>query len=191
MIFNSKKELQKYFDMIVEEIDSQIVKVCTFPYADSNAYLPIVYRMNDSLYIIFENGKALVINYFNVYEIDVDYRDMTEEEKKNTSQIDCADFFNRVDDIYDYDTSKLSKRIIMNMDYGKLNKVVLQNYSGEYDYWYNGKVVTYTANNDNFGKLKLITDNNNIIDIIPKIDVLDSWTVSSDTVCDIIRTFNC
>ena len=86
MIFNSKKELQKYFDMIVEEIDSQIVKVCTFPYADSNAYLPIMYRMNDSLYIIFENGKALVINYFNVYEIDVDYRDLDNIEKHLTEE---------------------------------------------------------------------------------------------------------
>lgn len=68
------------------------------------------YSTDKPLYIIFNNKKALIIEYYFIDGLSVEYRKLTEDEICKFSSIDIRDFFNRTEEIYDYHAKKYKKK---------------------------------------------------------------------------------
>ena len=190
MNFKSRKELQAYFDEFVSENQSAVVKVCS-PSNSSSTYTPVVYMLDMPLSIIFENGKALVIEYYNVCNIYVEYRELTDSEKEELSKIYNNDFFNVVYDIYDYNTTRISKRITLNMEYDVIEKVDVCYFEGDYDKWENGVIVTKEGTEENFGEIILRMKNGKTIHILAQPADSDGYfDVWASTDYENIKVFN-
>ena len=188
MKFNKKSELQQYFNNILNDNMNEIVKIVSLTDGGSTD-LPIRYSIDEPLYIIFKNEKALIISYFNVCEIIVDYRKLTIDEKKDIAQINCNDFFNRVSDVYDYHTLKLSKRITVLLKYDALEKIEVKYFEGNYEIWENNKIITKKGTLENFDEIIFTMKNGKSFYIKPEAAIfagyLDVW--SNDTYENIIK----
>lgn len=191
MEFNSRKELQAYMDRIVSENHISVVKVCSQSQS-SSTYTPIRYMVDEPLYIIFENGMALVLEYYNVYNIDVEYRELTDEEAEDLSKIYNNDFFNVVYDVYNYEPRRLSKRITLNMEYDVLEKVDVHFFEGDYEKWEDGKIITKEGTEENFGEIVFTMKNGNTIHLMAEDAMMDGYmSVWASTGYENVRAFNC
>ena len=175
MKFNKKSDLQQYFNNIVKNNMSEIVKIASLADDSSSKDLAIRYSIDEPLYIIFKNGKALIISYFNVCEITVDYRELTSDEKKLLAQINCKDFFNQVNDIYDYHTLKLSKRITVFLEYDALEKIEVKYFEGNYETWENNKIIIKKGTLENFDEIIFTMKNGKRIHIKPESAIFDGY----------------
>lgn len=168
MKFTKRTELQKYFNNIVNNNCDEIIKICTLGSASSNTVSPIKYSLDDTLYIIFRNYYALIIEYYDVCDISVEYRKLTMDEKMKIAKGTCKDLFNCVYDVYNIHTLELSKRITLNMNYAKLAKIKVKHFTGNYDTWEKGEIVSKLGTKENFDEIIFIMENNNTIHIKPE-----------------------
>ena len=191
MEFNSRKELQSYMNHIVSENQTSVVKVCSQSHS-SSTYTPIRYMVDEPLYIIFENGMALVLEYYNVCNIDVEYRELTDEEAEDLYKMYNNDLFNVVYDVYNYEPRRLSKRITLNMEYDTLEKVDVRFFEGDYEKWEDGKIITKEGTEENFGEIVFTMKNGNKIHLMAEDVMMDGYmSVWSSTGYENVRAFNC
>ena len=191
MIFDKRTELQAFMDNIVRENGSRIVKVTSYAPSFSTRGTT-VYMIDGPLFIIFENGMALIIFYRNVCYADIEYRPLTMEEKDELSKIDCNDFFNVVYDLYDYQTKDLCKRVTLNMDYDCLEKIEVRFFEGGYEEWEKGNIVTKSGTEENFGEIVFVMKNGNTVHIMPEHAEMDGYLdIWASTDYENIQEFNC
>ena len=113
-----KSDTQNYFDKVITELDNvPIIKVCSFNDSGNDNR----YSIDEPLYIIFKNKMALIIEYYFIDGLSLEYRNLTEEEIHNFFTIDVRDFFNRTEEIYDYNTKNIKRRNSLRFSYDVTN----------------------------------------------------------------------
>ena len=168
-----KSDVQNYFDKIIEELNNvQIIKVCSFDDSgDDNRYF-----IEEPLYIIFNNKKALIIEYYFIDGLSIEYRNLTEEEIYKFSTIDIRDFFNRTEEIYDHHTKNIKRRNSLRFSYDAIDNININNVN-EKDYykWENNDLVSAKPTNETFDKITFNLRNGNKIILCPEPAEMDGY----------------
>lgn len=120
------------------------------------------YSTDKPLYIIFNNKKALIIEYYFIDGLSVEYRNLTEDEICKFSSIDIRDFFNRTEEIYDYHAKNIKRRNSLRFSYDVIDNI--NNVNEKYYYkWGNNDLVSVEPTNETFDKITLNLRNGNKI----------------------------
>lgn len=172
MNLTKKSDAQNYFDKIIAELDNvTIIKVCSFDDSgDDNRY-----SIEEPLYIIFNNKKALIIEYYFIDGLSVEYRNLTEEEIHKFSTIDTKDFFNRTEEIYDYHTKNIKRRNSLRFSYDVIDSININNVNSQYYIWENNKLISNEPTNETFDKITLSLRNGNKISFCPEPSEMDGY----------------
>ncbi len=156
--FSKASETEKYFKNVINVLeDSKIIYIFSnapFWFIDKH----ITYMQDEPLYIAFDNGRCLVIEYYEINKLTVEYREMTEYECNILEKSDIKDLFNRTTKIYyghnseHIETSELS--------YDKLEKIELKSVTEEYSAWINGRMKDgIKPTKETFNEIKFIMKN--------------------------------
>ena len=167
-----KSEAQKYFEKIIDELDNvPIIKVCSIDDSGNDDR----YSIGEPLYIIFYNKKALIIDYYFIDGLSVEYRKLTEEEIHKFSTIDIRDFFNRTEEIYDYHTKNIKRRNSLRFNYDVIDSININNVNRKYYIWSSNKLTSNEPTNETFDKITFNLKNGNKITLCPEPDELDGY----------------
>ena len=167
-----KSKAQNYFNRILKLLDNaQIIKVCSLD-DSGNDYR---YSIDEPLYIIFSNKKALIIEYYFIDALSGEYRSVTEDERHKFSTIDIKDFFNRTDDIYDYHTQNIKSRVSLRFSYDELDSVNINNVNEKYYIWSNKALILNEPTNETFDKIIFNLKNGNKIILCPQSAEMDGY----------------
>lgn len=176
-----KSDAQNYFNKVLQELDkTPIIKVCSLDDSgDDNKY-----SIDEPLYIIFSNKKALIIEYYFIDNLSIEYRDLTEDEIHKFASIDIRDFFNRTEEIYDYHTKNMDRRNSLRFNYDMIATIDFDNVNEEYYIWSDGKLILTKPTSETFDKITFNLKNGNEISLCPEpADMdgyLDVWAVGID-----------
>lgn len=122
MELNKINDVNKYFEKLLETIKNiPIIKVCSLASDCCNDDLK--YSIDSALYIIFQNYYMLIIEYYEASRLNVEYRKITDFEKEKFAKVDCRDFFNRTDEVYNVNTMKMNRRINTQFEYDAIFKI--------------------------------------------------------------------
>lgn len=155
----NKCDAQNYFEKIIKELNNtQITKVCSFDISGYNDK----YSIDNPLFIIFNNKKALIIEYYFIDELSIEYRNLTEQEIYKLSTINISDFFNRTEEIYDYHTKNIKERNSLRFSYDAIDNISINNVNEKYYYkWENNHLVSKEPTNETFDTIIFNLKNGN------------------------------
>lgn len=167
-----KSEAQKYFDKILCELDNiQIIKVCSIDDSgDDNKY-----SIDEPLYIIFNNKTALIIEYYFIDALSVEYRELTDDEIHKFSTINIRDFFNRTEEIYNYHTKNIDRRNSLRFNYDKIECFNIDSVKEKYYIWKNNEMILKEPTNETFDKITINLKNGNKIVLCPEPAEMDGY----------------
>jgi len=169
-------DLLKYFNMIIEkQKNNPIIKVYTKYNDCPNDIEKMRYDIDTEFYILFENQYALIIDYRNIDSLYIEYKKMTREELEEAAKIDCQDFFNRIDEIYDGKTIKMLKRVTSIFEYGYIKDIRYDRVNTKYEVWEDNSIIQESPSEETFEEIVLILDNNNEIHIYPQPALTDGY----------------
>ena len=167
-----KSETQKYFDKILRELNNeQIIKVCSNDDSgDDNKY-----SIDEPLYIIFSNKKVLIIEYYFIDKLSVEFRNLTDEEIQKFSTVNIKDFFNRTEEIYDYNTKNVNRRNSLRFNYDDIDCFNIDNVNEKYYAWDKDEMVLKEPTNETFDKITINLKNGNKIILCPETAEMDGY----------------
>lgn len=172
MDLTKKSDAQNYFDKIIAELDNTpIIKVCSLDDSGNDNK----YSIDEPLYIIFRNQKALIINYYFVDKLSIEYRNLTEEEIYQFSTIDMIDFFNRTEEIYDYHTENINRRNSLRFSYDAVDSINIDNVNSQYYIWKNNELTINKSTSETFDKITFNLKNGNKISICAEPSEMDGY----------------
>ena len=130
--YNDAKE---YFEKLLPTLSKKkIKKICSFDLSYNTHSGKIMYSIDEPLYIIFEDNTCLMVEYYFVSELRVEYRNLTNEEIGEYEKLD--DMFNVKHEIHNPRTYELSHIDTIELEYGYINEIEIpKNYlqfSNEY-----------------------------------------------------------
>lgn len=118
------------------------------------------YIQDTPIYIMFDNGKCLVIDYMFIDEMNAEYRAMTVEEQAEYDESEIKDCFNRCTDFYDTeDSDKVIGVEKSALPYGRLTSIELEPVDEEYSVWSNGDIIGVAPTEETFGLITFKMDN--------------------------------
>lgn len=160
--FSKRSEVKRYFNDILPQIKDVKVKC---------VYTPNPFMFNDSIYhimtdlpvyVMLEDGKALVFEYDFIDELNVEYREMTEEEKENFDKAHIKDYFNHKTDIYNPNiSSKPITNMCVELSYGRIVNVEIEQIFERYAKWLETGLDYVSPTIETFNKITFIMDNGN------------------------------
>lgn len=173
MQITKQSELNDFFKTIKPDLwRCSIVKIFTFGAETSKKFQ---YSIDEKLYILMDNFFAFVIEYYNVCNINIEYRKLTMEELENSAKMTCRDFFNRVEEIYNYKNYRMNRRESCLLDYSDIKEIKVQHLEGKYETWENGKIIEKETSEEAFDEIQFIMSNGNIIHICPEDAINDGY----------------
>ncbi len=167
-------DLIKYFSELKKKLKNvSIIKVCCL--VNNSPDDEGKYFLDEEVYIIFKNQTMLIIDYRNIDGLFVQYKKMSKNEIERFSKIDCLDLFNRTDEVYDYKTLMLSRRINYIFDYGSIKDIKIKKYLKEYKVWENNELCQKNSNSETFCEFSIILDNGNEFCFEPEDPIHDGY----------------
>ncbi len=169
-------DLLEYFNTIIEiQNKNPIIKVYSKNYDCPDDTEKRMYDIDTEFYILFENQYALIIDYRNIDSLYIEYKKLSKDELEEAAKMDCKDFFNRTDEVYHYNTMKMSRRITSIFEYGYINSIKCNKVNNEYEVWENSTIIEKNPSKETFDEIILILDNNNEIHIYPEPALSDGY----------------
>lgn len=158
--FSKASDTEKYFEDIINKLGhSKITGVYCLVTTCFNQR-GFTYMQDEPLFLIFDNGKCLVIEYYDINKLKVKYRKMTKDERQYYDKSHRKDLFNYTTDIHDGHTGKVTHIQKSSLPYGRLKKVELKHLTGEYSVWIGGGIVDgIKPPEETFNEIKFIMDN--------------------------------
>ncbi|MDE5592784.1 MAG: hypothetical protein K2I75_02505 [Clostridiales bacterium] len=151
-------EAKKYFSEIVEEVKtSKIIGVFASTLVLTNKG-SFSYMQDEPIYIMFDNGKCLIVDYVFIDELKAEYRAMTNEEQEEYNEREIKDCFNRCTDICD-DNDKVIGVERSALPYGCLIDIELEPVDGKYTVWSDGDIIEVESTEETFASLEFKMDN--------------------------------
>lgn len=89
--------------------------------------------------------------------------------------MDCKDFFNRTDEVYNYKTMKILRRITLIFEYGYIKSIKYHKVNEKYEVWEDSTIIEKNPKEETFGEIILVLDNNNEIHISPEPALSDGY----------------
>ena len=168
-------ELNNFFESVKHDIcKSSIIKVFSFS-SDGRSRNNFKYAIDDNLYILMDNFYAFVIAYFDVCNINIEYRKLTTEELEASAKITCRDFFNRVEEIYNMKEYRMTRRESCILDYSEIKEIKVNHLEGKYVTWEKGSIIEKNESEEAFDEIQFIMNNGNIIHLCPEDAVNDGY----------------
>lgn len=158
--FSKASATENYFKDIINRLkDSKISGVyCVI--STWFSYSTFTYMQDEPLFIIFENGQCLVIEYYEINKLNVEYREMTVEERKIFDESDIKDLFNRTTKIHNGRTRELMYIEKSELAYESLDRIELKRVTEEYSTWIDGAIVEgIKPTGETFNEIKFIMKN--------------------------------
>lgn len=158
--FSKASETEKYFEKILNKIgDSKITCIYSrLSTWSNNGYF--TYMQDNPLYIIFDNGNCLVIEYYEINKLFVEYRKMTQDELGAYDKSDKKDLFNRTTNIHDYRSGKIIRIEKSELSYEGLERIELKHVTEEYSAWIEGDIEDgIKPTEETFNEIKFVMKN--------------------------------
>ena len=158
--FSKATDTEKYFEDIINKLGGSKI---TCVYCVATTWFKqrgFTYMQDEPLFIIFDNGKCLVIDYYDINKLKVEYREMTQDERQAYNESRMKDLFNRTTNIQDGHTGKIAHIQTSSLPYGSLKKVELKQVTEEYSAWIDGGIVDgIKPAEQTFNEIKFVMDN--------------------------------
>ncbi len=116
------------------------------------------------LYILFENGQCLILEYYFIDKLRAEFRQMTVEEIAEFQDLSLIDYFNSSDEIYNCvegEIADIDCTETIALEYGNLESVELRQVTWEYSQWINGNIESVLPTDEKFDEIKFIMSNGN------------------------------
>ena len=182
-------EAKIYFENIIKEMNG--VKICAIfsacPFFNNNSGFRR-YEDDTPIYIIFENGQCLIIEYPFIDSLCIDFRTLNEEENKLFKEATIKDFFNCSVDIHNYSENNEGKSVykkyetkIISLEYDTLFSVELRPVTEEYEKWIDGDIDYMVPTEDTFDEIKFKMSNGSTFIICADDAVVDGYVMAWST----------
>ncbi len=178
------KELSKlteanvYFDNLLSEIkDTKVKAIFSFGSFICRHLRNKVYMQDEDIYIVFENEKCLVVSYFFIDELCVEYRSLTEQEKERISQSIIEDYFNNTIDIYNSHTNEKDRTESISLEYDIIERITITPVISEYSKWLENGINYVSPTSETFCEIKFIMKNGNTFTIAPDDAETDGYSL--------------
>ena len=139
------------------------------------------------LYIVFETGQCLIIEYNFVDALRAECREMNEEEINNSQNLPLTDYFNSSDDIYNSVNGKITdvdRRETIALEYSELESIELRKVTWEYSKWIDGDIDYVLPTEETFDQIKFVMSNGNSFIVCADDAEMDgyimAWSTDSD-----------
>jgi hypothetical protein len=127
------------------------------------------YEDKDSVYIVFENGQCLIIDYLFVDTLRVDFHSLTDEEKTALENRSIKDFFNCSVDIHsrtkndsgEYVVGEIDRTLTISLEYDSISSIDLRSVTKEYLKWIDNDINYVSPSNETFDQIKFVMNNGN------------------------------
>ena len=170
-----------YFENIIKEMNG--VKICAVfsacPFFNNNSDFRR-YEDDTPIYIIFENGQCLIIEYPFIDSLHVDFRPLNEDENELLKKALIKDFFNCSVDINDSRYKAYETKII-SLEYDALSSIELRPVTDEYEKWIDGNIDYVAPNEDTFDEIKFKMSNGSTFIICADGAVIDGYVMVGST----------
>lgn len=159
--FSKKSETMSYFNSIMGELRKSKVKsiFSLLPPSWNHHRGFRMYSVYDDIYILLEDGMCLVIRYFFVDKLAVEFRRMTSKEENQYKELLDKDFFHAVDEIYNSRTNNVIQVETCNLEYDCIDVISLHSVTGEYDKWIDGELDYVRATEETFDEIRFSMKN--------------------------------
>ena len=127
------------------------------------------YEDKDSVYIVFENGQCLIIDYLFVDSLCVNFHPLTDEEKTDLENRSIKDFFNCSVDIHGWVKNDNGESVvgdverteIIALEYDSISSIELRSVTKEYLKWIDDDIDYVSPSNETFDQIKFVMSNGN------------------------------
>ncbi len=159
--FSKKSQTVKYFDSIMDELRASKVKAIfslSAPFWNQHRGFRS-YSTDTEVYVMLENGLCLIITYYFVDALDIEFRRLTAEEETEYGKMLIKDFFNSVDDIYDFYANKIKRVETCALGYDYISSISLRSVTDKYNKWIDNDVDYVSPTEETFDEIKFIMSN--------------------------------
>ena len=154
--FSKKSHTIKYFDSIIGELRQSKIKAIFSidPMSWDNYRGYRTYITDTEIYILLENEFCLVIDYRFIDALNVQFRKLTALEEEEYNELQEKDFFNTVNDIYDYCTNRVHQIETIHLEYGSIVDVSLRSVANDYSKWLANDMDFVSPTDETFDEIK-------------------------------------
>ena len=185
-------EARLYFDAIIKEMQG-IKIIAVFSSCPSFSHLAKFRRYLDDapIYILFEDGRCLIIDYRFVDALCVERRTLNEKEKAVLEELPIKDYFNCSVDIHGWVANAEGTPVVGDTDrtetislkYADLTTVEFRRVTEEYSKWIDGDLDYAKPTEETFDEMKFIMSNGNTFTICADDAMSDgyvrAWSVNA------------
>lgn len=157
--FSKATDVKKYFSWLLTELKGCKVKAVYCRYAFLSMGESKYHSTDEPVYILFENGKCLVMDYYFVDRLDLSYREMTKMELEQRKNAPTLDYFNYESTIHDGNTYEPIRQEKVSLPYGKIVAVNLKPVMEEYEVWTERGIEIAQPTKDTFNDVEFMMDN--------------------------------
>lgn len=189
MDFSRAADVNKFFDELLNEIKS--LKV-TNVYSNGRVLTNngrFSYMQDTPIYIIFDNGQCLIVDYMFIDELNMEYRQMNETETQDFIDSTIKDSFNRTTPIFDLvDEKRIIAEERSELPYGCIIDIETEKVTESYSAWSNGDIIEREPNDNTFCSIKFVMDNGKSFYISPASAEIDGYSYlwsNDSTECEI------
>ncbi len=186
---SNASEAKLYFENIVKKMNgvkiNSVFSACP-SFNNNNGYR--LYSDDTPIYIIFENGQCLIIEYRFIDALCVDFCQLNEEEHELIKEATIKDFFNCLIDIHNYSKNNEDESVYekyetktISLEYDTLSSIELRPVTEEYEKWIDGDIDYVVPNKDTFDEIKFIMTNNNTFIICADDAYVDGYVMAWST----------
>lgn len=177
--FSKKSDTIEYFNSIMGDLRQVKIKaifsIAPLSWDYHSGYR--TYSTDTEIYILLENEYCLIIDYRYIDSLDVQFRKLTPAEEKQHCKLRVKDFFNTVNDIQDYHTSKVYRTDTCVLEYGSIVAVSLRPVTKEYGKWINHDINLVSPTEETFDEIMFTMSNGNSFIICADDAEVDGYTL--------------
>ena len=177
---SKKSHAESYFSAFLSLVKNIKVKAIYTPapflISEENEYTIMA---DQPIYIVFENGKCLAVEYYYIDELMLDYREMTKEEKRIRRKDKRKDFFNYKNITYKNYGDELIPDTVYKVQspYGCISKIKVESVKGKYNKWLSTGLESVQATAETFNKIVIELDNSNELCIYAEDAEIDGYCI--------------
>ncbi len=189
MDFSRAADVNKFFDELLNEIKSlKVTNVYSSGLVLTNNGR-FSYMQDTPIYIMFDNGRCLIVDYMFIDELNMEYRQMNETETQDFTDSAIKDSFNRTTPIFDLvDEKRIIAEERSELPYGCIIDIETEKVTESYSAWSNGDIIEREPNDDTFCSIKFVMDNGKSFYISPASAEIDGYSYlwsNDSTECEI------
>ena len=180
--FSDSTEANEYFSELLKTMHGvKIVAIFSYCPMFNNHQGYRTYEDGTEIYILFENGECLVVDYRFIDALSVSLHKFSEEEKKLHEEANPKDFFNDSTDIYNMTADNrtvLRCNQTISLEYDSLVSIELEKVTIPYAKWIDGDINDEVLPlSTTFEKIVFTMANGNTFVICPADAAVDGYTM--------------